>query len=183
MLIDVKLFTVVLIAASLCLGQQARKIAPSKPVKATAIVRTTPKAAPAKSAPIRPNAVTRTSYRAQPTKATRAFGSRAVAGRYRQSAYRAPVRVVRAAYVQSPSADRYREIQQALADKGYLTTEVNGAWDHASIEALNKFKTDQKLRADGKLCSLSLIALGLGPKYEAIHVEQLPAAPIPTDQR
>ena len=40
-----------------------------------------------------------------------------------------------------------------------------------------------KLKADGKLCSLSLIALGLGPKYEAISADQLPAAPIPADQQ
>ena len=79
--------------------------------------------------------------------------------------------------------DRYREIQQALADKGYYTAEVNGAWDSASIDALNRFKTDQKLRADGKLCSLSLIALGLGPKYEAVSVEQLSPAPVSADQR
>lgn len=182
MLNAVKLLTVLLIVASLCVGQQARKIAPSKPVKATAIVRTTPKATPAKSAPIRPATVTKTSYRTQATKATRTAGVRPAAGRYRQS-YRAPARVVRAAYVQTPSADRYREIQQALADKGYFTSEVNGSWDQASIEALNKFKTDQKLRADGKLCSLSLIALGLGPKYEAINVQQLPPAPIPSDQQ
>ena len=90
---------------------------------------------------------------------------------------------MRIAYFQSPTADRYREIQQALADKGYLTTEVNGAWDQASIEALNRFKTEQKLKADGKICSLSLIALGLGPKYEAINVDQLSANPIPADQQ
>ena len=177
MLNDVKLILVVLIATCLCFGQQARKIAPSKPVKATAIVRVPAKATPAKAAPIRSTVVSKTSYRAPATKAARVAP---VNSRFRRVAPRAPVRI---AYFQSPTADRYREIQQALADKGYLTTEVNGAWDQASIEALNRFKTEQKLKADGKICSLSLIALGLGPKYEAINVDQLSANPIPADQQ
>lgn len=174
MLNDVKLILVVLIAASLGFGQTARKIAPSKPVKSTAIARTTPKASPAKTAPIRATAIRKTSYRAQPAKS-----NRVAASRYRRTVNRAPAR----AHVQSPSSDRYREIQQALADKGYYTAEVNGSWDQASIEALNRFKTEQKLRADGKLCSLSLIALGLGPKYEAVNVEQPSPASVPADQR
>lgn len=185
MLMLVKLNLIVLVTASFCFGQQARKIAPSAPVKPTAIVRATPKASPAKAAPLRQTAVVKTSYRALPTKAARVAPARALPGRYRQAAYRAPVRV---AYIQSPSSDRYREIQQALADKGYYSAEVNGSWDLASVESLNRFKTDQKLKADGKLCSLSLIALGLGPKYEAINVDQLPGALLPgaaisTDQR
>ena len=180
MLNDVKLIMVILIAASLGFGQQARKIAPSQPIKASAIVRTPAKATPAKAAPVRPTPIAKTTYRAQAPKAGRIAATRIPAGRYRQSAYRSPVR---AAYVQTPSADRWREIQQALADKGYYTGEVTGAWDQASIEALNRFKTAQKLKADGKICSLSLIALGLGPKYEAINVDQLPASPIPADQQ
>lgn len=188
MLILVKLNLIVLVTASFCFGQQARKIAPSAPIKPTAIVRATPKATPAKAAPLRQTSVVKTSFRALPTKGARVAPARALPGRYRQAAFRAPVRAVRVAYIQNPSNDRYREIQQALADKGYYTAEVTGAWDSASIESLNRFKTDQKLRADGKLCSLSLIALGLGPKYEAVNVEQLPGtssptATISTDQR
>jgi len=175
MLNDVKLILVVLIAASLGFGQTARKIAPSKTVKPSTIVRATPKPSPAKAAPIRATAIRKTAYRAQPAKANRVSATRS-----RRTAYRAPVR---ASYVQSPSSERYREIQQALADKGYYTAEVNGSWDSASIEALNRFKTDQKLRADGKLCSLSLIALGLGPKYEAVNVEQPSPASVSADQR
>ncbi len=175
---------VVLIAASLGFGQQARKIAPSKPIKATPIAKAPAKSAPIKATPIRSTPFVKTAYRAPATKATRIAPARATPSRYRQATpYRAPARVVRTSYVQSPSPDRYREIQQALADKGYLTTEVNGSWDQASIDALNRFKTDQKLKADGKLCSLSLIALGLGPRYEAISTDQLPPAPVPADQR
>jgi peptidoglycan hydrolase-like protein with peptidoglycan-binding domain len=69
---------------------------------------------------------------------------------------------------QTPSADRYAEIQQALAAKGYFTGQANGVWGPDSIEALKRFQTDQKLPPDGKIGSLSLIALGLGPKHESV---------------
>ena len=64
----------------------------------------------------------------------------------------------------NPSASRYIEIQQALAAKGYLKTAPSGVWDQDSIDALKRFQADQKLSTTGKLSSLSLIALGLGPK-------------------
>jgi hypothetical protein len=67
----------------------------------------------------------------------------------------------------APTAQRYREIQQALADKGYLQPEeVSGNWNQGSIDALKKFQTAQNLEATGKINSLSLIALGLGPKRD-----------------
>jgi peptidoglycan hydrolase-like protein with peptidoglycan-binding domain len=68
---------------------------------------------------------------------------------------------------QTPSADRYAEIQQALAAKGYFTGQANGVWGPDSIEAMKRFQADQKLPPDGKIGSLSLIALGLGPKHES----------------
>lgn len=67
-------------------------------------------------------------------------------------------------YQNTPSADRYKEIQQVLADKGYFKGDVNGQWGPASVDALRRFQTDQNLDPDGKLGSLSLIAMGLGPK-------------------
>ena len=75
-------------------------------------------------------------------------------------AARGPVR----SYQQAPTADRYREIQQALAAKGYYKGEANGAWGTESADALKRFQVDQNLMPDGKINSLSLIALGLGPK-------------------
>jgi len=67
-----------------------------------------------------------------------------------------------------PTTDRYKEIQNALAAKGYLQSEdATGKWDQTSIDALKRFQTEQKLESTGKINSLSLIALGLGPKYEA----------------
>lgn len=65
---------------------------------------------------------------------------------------------------QQPTQERYREIQQALADKGYFSGPVDGAWGSESVEALKRFQREQNLTDDGKIGSLSLIALGLGPK-------------------
>jgi Putative peptidoglycan binding domain len=64
----------------------------------------------------------------------------------------------------SPTPDRYKEIQQALVDKGYLKSEPSGVWDTQSADALRSFQTDQKLSPTGKISSASLIGLGLGPK-------------------
>lgn len=94
------------------------------------------------------------------TAGKRRHGKSIALGRGRQAS-----RPVRQA---APSADRYREIQQALADKGYLKSTPNGVWDAESTDALKRFQTDQNLTADGKIGSLSLIALGLGPKRESI---------------
>ena len=73
---------------------------------------------------------------------------------------------------QQPSTDRYKEIQQALAEKGYFKGEPDGNWGPASIDALKHFQHDQKLLEDGKIGSLSLIALGLGPKRDATDQPQ-----------
>ena len=65
---------------------------------------------------------------------------------------------------QQPAPERYKEIQQALADRGYYTGPVNGEWGPEGTEGLRRFQKDQSLEPDGKLGSVSLIALGLGPK-------------------
>ena len=73
----------------------------------------------------------------------------------------------------SPTSDRYKEIQQALASKGYLQPETpTGVWDDRSVSALKKFQQDQNLAPSGKLDSLSIIALGLGPKREQASAPQ-----------
>jgi peptidoglycan hydrolase-like protein with peptidoglycan-binding domain len=70
-------------------------------------------------------------------------------------------------YQSSPTSDRYKEIQQALVTKGYMKSDATGEWNGESAEALKRFQADQNLTPDGKLNSLSLIALGLGPKRMA----------------
>ena len=75
---------------------------------------------------------------------------------------------------QAPTPERYKEIQQALIQRGYLQGEPTGAWDPASSDALKRFQQDQKIEATGKLNSLSLIALGLGPKRNAAALARPP---------
>jgi hypothetical protein len=68
----------------------------------------------------------------------------------------------------TPSSDRYREIQNALVAKGYLPADAaSGAWDQASADALKKFQSEQNIDSNGKINSLSLIALGLGPRHDS----------------
>jgi hypothetical protein len=83
-----------------------------------------------------------------------------------------------------PSPGRYKEIQQALADKGYFRGTPDGNWGPDSVDALKRFQKDQSLEEDGKLGSLSLIALGLGPKRgtQAATVQQPPAVANPPEQ-
>ncbi len=67
-----------------------------------------------------------------------------------------------------PTPERYQEIQSALVAKGYLSAEnANGAWNQASVDALKRFQAEQNIDSSGKINSLSLIALGLGPKHES----------------
>jgi hypothetical protein len=78
------------------------------------------------------------------------------------TSYQRPVR--RSTAQQAPTADRYREIQDALATQGYLKTPSTGVWDKDSADAMQRFQTDKGLEPTGKLTAKSLSALGLGPK-------------------
>jgi Putative peptidoglycan binding domain len=84
-------------------------------------------------------------------------------------------------FQQAPTPDRYKEIQQALANKGYFKAEPNGEWGLDSADALKRFQADQNLMPDGKINSLSLIALGLGPKRLTAKSDPAPqaGAPVP----
>lgn len=76
-----------------------------------------------------------------------------------------------------PTSARYKEIQEALAAKGYLQPEnATGVWTQTSIDALKRFQADQKITSTGKINSLSLIALGLGPKRDPNVKPPLPPA-------
>ncbi len=67
----------------------------------------------------------------------------------------------------SPTPERYKEIQRALINKGYLSGPATGGWGPDSVAALRRFQKDQNLEPTGKLDSLTLISLGLGPKRES----------------
>ena len=109
-----------------------------------------------KKGPVKNSAASKPGVRAGGKTGTRSRG--AVTARSRKSS---------APRQQAPSTERYLEIQQALAAKGYFKGEPNGAWGPDSVDALRRFQTDQKLQPDGKIGALSLISLGLGPKHEA----------------
>jgi hypothetical protein len=85
--------------------------------------------------------------------------------------------VIRRSTQQQPRPERYREIQQALSDKGYFSGTADGNWGPESVDALKRFQHDQNLTEDGKIGSLSLIALGLGPKREVFPAAEAPQAP------
>jgi murein L,D-transpeptidase YcbB/YkuD len=108
-----------------------------------------------------------TASKASAKQASSKQSSKQVAARYRRSTQR------------EPSPDRYQEIQQSLADKGYFAGPVNGAWGPDSVDALKRFQRDQNIGDDGKLGSLSLIALGLGPKRGAEKSENSETGPTP----
>jgi hypothetical protein len=103
-------------------------------------------------------------------------------GKYRKgSRYRAQKsRPRRAPGQQNPTPDRYREIEEALASRGYLQGKTpGGTWGPESIDALRRFQQDQNLKADGKLDALTIIALGLGPKRD-MSAQARPDVPPPT---
>jgi peptidoglycan hydrolase-like protein with peptidoglycan-binding domain len=89
--------------------------------------------------------------------------------------------VVRRVAQQQPTPERYKEIQQALADKGYFHGPVDGAWGADSTDALKQFQREQNLEEDGKIGSLSLIALGLGPRRGTASAGPAPGSipPVP----
>lgn len=125
---------------------------------------------PTKAAPKTAASRTVTPYKAPATRA-RAQVQQPQYNRYgnrRQLATRTPVRQQpRPVYhpvPMVPSTERTKEIQSALSQKGYLTGEPSGTWDPDSTAAMKRFQKEQNLEADGRLNSVSLIALGLGPK-------------------
>jgi len=78
-----------------------------------------------------------------------------------------------------PSAERYAQIQSALAKAGYFEGSANGVWGDSSVEALRRFQEDNGQDPTGKLDSLSLIKLGLGPNYESESASAAAGAPAP----
>jgi peptidoglycan hydrolase-like protein with peptidoglycan-binding domain len=157
-------FLIAVFAGSLALSQTAATPATTKK-KSTSV----------KSASVKSTAVKKKTATAASAKKKTSARKKAIAGPPRQLA---------------PTPERYREIQQALADKGYLKSEPNGVWDDQSAEALKQFQTDQHLSPTGKISALSLIHLGLGPKTPAAPAvvpgppalpESHPPAPEPAD--
>jgi hypothetical protein len=89
------------------------------------------------------------------------------AATHRRGSRRSPPRP---SYQPHPDPERYQQIQQALAERGYFKGQVNGEWGDDSVGALKRFQADQKIEDDGKINALTLIGLGLGPKHEGASV-------------
>jgi hypothetical protein len=167
------LAALVCLVAGLAIGApppQKKAATPQKKTPVTTAAKTPAKTAPKTAAK---SSTAANSAAKSPAKTT----SRNTASR--RTYYRQPVR--RAAVPQQPTSDRFREIQDALAAKGYLSTPSTGVWDKDSVAAMQRFQQDQKLEPTGKLTARSLVALGLGPKNPATTqpVTSSIAAPAP----
>jgi peptidoglycan hydrolase-like protein with peptidoglycan-binding domain len=77
----------------------------------------------------------------------------------------------------APAPERYQEIQQALAAKGYGPRTPDGVWGTDWSAALKRFQQDRKLEPTGKIDALSLITLGLGPQREQVGGATAPPPP------
>ena len=62
-----------------------------------------------------------------------------------------------------PEPDRIQEIQQALAQAGYLNEQPNGRWDDQTRDAMRRYQTANGLPVTGLPEAKSLMKLGLGP--------------------
>ena len=62
----------------------------------------------------------------------------------------------------APTADRIREIQDALSREGALDGKPSGKWDATTIEAMKKFQEKNGLSPTGKIDAVTLEKLGLG---------------------
>jgi peptidoglycan hydrolase-like protein with peptidoglycan-binding domain len=98
----------------------------------------------------------------KPAAAKKSVGRKTTA---RKPMRRRTARRTRAARVpMTPSSERVKEIQQALLDAGYMESEPDGKWGDQSMAALKRFQEDHSITPTGRINSLSLIALGLGPQ-------------------
>ena len=147
------LAALLILGAGMAQGQTAPKAAPKKAAAPAAKAPAKKAATPVAKAPAKKKAAT-------PAKKT--TKKRVVSRPLRQTV---------------PAAERYRQIQQALIDKGYLQGSASGAWGQDSVAALRQFQADQKLDGSGKINALTLIRLGLGPKRDpAVQNGRLPEA-------
>jgi peptidoglycan hydrolase-like protein with peptidoglycan-binding domain len=161
----------VVLALNLALALALSAATPAKKTKPVGTKKTATKASAANASKAKGKTASRntTGKKAAAGKkstATKKTSAQPTTSRFRRSSQR------------EPAPERYQEIQQSLAEKGYFSGPVNGAWGADSVAALKRFQRDQNIGDDGKLGSLSLIALGLGPKRgSALGSSPEPGAP------
>lgn len=79
---------------------------------------------------------------------------------------------------QRPSAERIREIQQALIRAGYLEGESTGRWDAKTRAAMRRLQEESGFPVTGKLDARSLVKLGLGSETAGVSAPH-PLSPEP----
>lgn len=62
-----------------------------------------------------------------------------------------------------PEPQRIQEIQQALAQVGYLNGQPSGQWDDQTRQAMRRYQADHGFPETGLPEAKSLMKLGLGP--------------------
>src|SRR5208283_1631003 len=100
-----------------------------------------------------------------PAKTASSASSKTVRTSSKHGAKGQVARVRRPSYQTVPSPERYQQIQQSLADRGFYKGEVNGVWGPESQDAMKRFQESQNLPDDGKITAKALIGLGLGPNH------------------
>jgi hypothetical protein len=120
---------------------------------------------PKKSRTAKGVAKTRPGAKAGSKTGAKAAGKKTTASK---SGKKAPVRTTWRNRQTEPTPERYKQIQDTLVAKGFLNPEdASGTWGQSSADALKKFQSAQNIESTGKINSLSLIALGLGPKRDS----------------
>jgi hypothetical protein len=146
-------------AGGMALPQANSTTAAKKKSSTTTGKTVSPKTAPATSATRKTATTTKTAGKTAPKTTT--------AGKTTKSAKKGVPAAPRRYGPTTPTPERYRDIQSALAEKGYLKTEPNGVWDDDYVDAMKRFQEDKNISATGKITASALIGLGLGPKTDA----------------
>ncbi len=85
---------------------------------------------------------------------------------------------------QRPSAERIREIQQALIRAGYLEGKPTGRWDAKTRAAMRRLQEENGLPVTGKLDARSLVKLGLGSETAGVAAPHpLPPKPVQAGEK
>ncbi len=85
---------------------------------------------------------------------------------------------------QRPSAERIREIQQALIRAGYLEGEPTGRWDAKTRAAMRRLQEENGFPVTGKLDARSLVKLGLGSETAGVAAPHpLPPEPVQAGEK